>query len=184
MFGHGHTLLFLKRHLFNVPYISGHVPSRVFLLSVNVRTPKTCPLFLIKLLFFTTGIFVHLLYLPVFPVSVIDKPLCLICVHQNLLLGSIINTTAINRSSVNSNCACPDRCRMYIACLDLRLVTAHMRRLVRTYLVRIFPRNGLATWCKTNHFFKIFPTKEMHSIALIILHVKNGHKDQSVSISF
>ena len=30
-----------------------------------------------------------------FPVSVIDKPLCLICVHLNLLLGSIINTTAI-----------------------------------------------------------------------------------------
>ena len=48
---------FLKRHLFNVPYVSGHVPNRVFLLSVNVRTPKTCPLFLIKLLFFTTGIF-------------------------------------------------------------------------------------------------------------------------------
>ena len=46
--------LFLKRHLFYVPYISGHVPYRVFLLSVNIRTPKTCPLFLIKLLFFTT----------------------------------------------------------------------------------------------------------------------------------
>ena len=45
---------FLKRHLFYVPYISGHVPNRVFLLSVNVRTPKTCPLFLIKLLIFTT----------------------------------------------------------------------------------------------------------------------------------
>ena len=45
---------FLKRHLFYVPYISGHVPYRVFLLSVNVRTPKTCPLFLMKLLFFTT----------------------------------------------------------------------------------------------------------------------------------
>ena len=57
MVGHGHTLFFLKRHLFNVPYISGHVSNRVFLLSVNVRTAKTCPLFLIKLLFFTTGIF-------------------------------------------------------------------------------------------------------------------------------
>ena len=34
------TLFFLKRHLFVVPYISGHVPYRVFLLSVNVRTPK------------------------------------------------------------------------------------------------------------------------------------------------
>ena len=66
---------------------------------------------------------------------------------------------------------------MYIACLDLRLVTAHMRRLVRTYLVCIFPRKGLSTWCKTNHFFfnskKIFPTEEMHLIPLIILHVKN-----------
>ena len=51
------TLFFLKRHLFNVSYISGHVPYRVVLLSVNVRTPKTCPLFLIKLLFFTSGIF-------------------------------------------------------------------------------------------------------------------------------
>ena len=63
---------FLKRHLFYVPYISGHVPNRVFLLSVNVRTQKTRPLFLIKILFFT----VYLLCLPVFPVSVIDKPLC------------------------------------------------------------------------------------------------------------
>ena len=45
---------FLKRHLFYVPYISGQVPYRVFLLSINVRTPKTCPLFLIKLQFFTT----------------------------------------------------------------------------------------------------------------------------------
>ena len=48
---------FLKRHLFYVPYISGHVPNSIFLLSVNVWTPKPCPLFLIKLLFFTTGIF-------------------------------------------------------------------------------------------------------------------------------
>ena len=64
---------------------------------------------------------------------------------------------------------------------------AHVRRLVRTYLVRIFPRRGLSTWCKTNLFFnsrKIFPTKEMHSIALIILYVKNWPKDQRVSISF
>ena len=30
---------------------------------------------------------------------------------------------------------------------------AHMRSLVRTYLVRIFPRKGLSTWCKTNFFF-------------------------------
>ena len=72
---------FLKRHIFYVPYTSGHVPSRAYLLSVNVRTPKTCPLFLIKLLFFNTDIFC-LLCLPVFPVSVsvIDKPFCLICI--------------------------------------------------------------------------------------------------------
>ena len=60
IFGHhkcSDTLFFLKRYLFNVPYTSRHLPYRVFLLSVNVRTPKTCPLFLIKPLFFTTGIF-------------------------------------------------------------------------------------------------------------------------------
>ena len=79
---------------------------------------------------------------------------------------NIINATAINHSSVYSNCACPGRCRMFIVCLDLRLVTAHMRRLVRTYLVRIFPRKGLSTWCKTNLFFfnsrKTFPTKALN----------------------
>ena len=48
---------FLKRHLFYVPYISRHVPNRVFLLSINVRTQKTGPVFLIKLSFFTTEIF-------------------------------------------------------------------------------------------------------------------------------
>ena len=58
---------FLKRHLFHVPYISGHVPNRVFLLSINVRThthtQKTCHLFLIKLPFFTTEIFwLHALF--------------------------------------------------------------------------------------------------------------------------
>ena len=55
VFGHhkcSDTLFFLKRYLFNVPYTSRHLPYRVFLLSVNVRTPKTCPLFLIKPLFF------------------------------------------------------------------------------------------------------------------------------------
>ena len=49
--------IFLKRHLFYGPYISVHVPNRVFLLSVNVGTHKTRPLFLIKILFFTAGIF-------------------------------------------------------------------------------------------------------------------------------
>ena len=48
---------FLKRHLFNVPYISGHVSNRLFLLSVNVRPQKTRPLFLIKILFFTAGLY-------------------------------------------------------------------------------------------------------------------------------
>ena len=52
-----------------------------------------------------------------------------------------------------------------------------MRRLVITYLVGTFPRKGLSIRCKTNLFFffnsrKIFPTKEMHSVALILLHVK------------
>ena len=51
--------------------------------------------------------------------------------------------------------------------------------IVRTNIVCTFPRKGLSTWCKTNLFFfffnsrKIFPTKEMHSVTLIILHVKN-----------
>ena len=30
----------------------------------------------------------------------------------------------------------------------------YRNRLVRTYLVCIFPKKGLSTWCKTNHFFK------------------------------
>ena len=38
--------------------------------------------------------FVYLLCLPVFPVSVIDKPLCLMCPLKSIV-GSIINTTAI-----------------------------------------------------------------------------------------
>ena len=70
---------FLKRHLFYVPYISGHVSNRVFVLSINVRTQITCPLFLIKLLFSLPEYFVYLPCLPVFPVSVVDKPLCPVC---------------------------------------------------------------------------------------------------------
>ena len=31
--------------------------------------------------------FVYLLCLPVFPVSVIDKPFCLICVHYKIFCG-------------------------------------------------------------------------------------------------
>ena len=34
------------------------------------------------------------------------------------------------------------------------------------------------------NFRKIFPTKEMHSIALILHVKKTGNKDQSVSVSF
>ena len=36
--------------------------------------------------------FVYLLCLPVFPVRVIDKQLCPVCIHSNLLLGSSINS--------------------------------------------------------------------------------------------
>ena len=76
----GHPL-FSEKTPINVPYTSRHLPYRVFLLSVNVRTPKTCPLFLIKPLFSLLEYFVCLLCLPVFPVSVLDKPFCLIRVH-------------------------------------------------------------------------------------------------------
>ena len=56
-------------------------PYRVFMLSVNVRTQK-CPLFLVKLLFFTSGIFcIFALFTCVSNYSVIDKPLCPVCVH-------------------------------------------------------------------------------------------------------
>ena len=48
---------FLKRHLFYVPYISGHVPNRVFLLFINVRTQKNMPLIFHKTSIFTTAIF-------------------------------------------------------------------------------------------------------------------------------
>ena len=66
----------------------------------------------------------------------------------------------------------------YVNCIGKYICqAAHMCMPVRTYLDHIFPRKGLSTWSKTNLFFfnsrKIFPTKEMHSIILIILHVKN-----------
>ena len=127
-----------------------------------------------------------------FPVNVIDKPLCLICVHYNLLLSSFINSIerkpVVGKFELRMSRPLPHVYRLsrhaqfvsfcvnYIGKYICQ--AAHMRRLVRTYLVRIFPRKGLSTWCKTILFFffnsrKIFPTKEMHSIALIILHVKN-----------
>ena len=69
----GHPLFFLKRHLFYVRYISGHVPNMVFLLSVNVRTQKIMPLISHKTFNFH---YRNTLYicscLHVFPVSVID----------------------------------------------------------------------------------------------------------------
>ena len=120
-----------------------------------------------------------------FPVSVIDKPLCLICVYSNLLLGSIINIIAskpvVDKFELRMSRRLPHvyrLSRLYVNYICKYICqAAHMRMLVRTYLVRIFPRKGLSTWCKTNLLFlnsrKIFPTKEMYSIELIILHVKN-----------
>ena len=72
---------FLKRHLFYVPYISGHVPNRVFLLSIHVRTQKTDPLFLIKLSFFTTEIFWQFPLFTCVSGSETDNPLCPVCVQ-------------------------------------------------------------------------------------------------------
>ena len=73
---------FLKRHQFYVPYISGHVPNRVFLLSINVRTQKkTGPLFLIKLSFFTTEIFWQFALFTCVSGSETDNPLCPVCVQ-------------------------------------------------------------------------------------------------------
>ena len=58
---------FLKRHLFYVPYISGHVPNRVFLLSINVRTQKNRSLISHKTFIFSLPkYFGNLLCLPVF----------------------------------------------------------------------------------------------------------------------
>ena len=67
---------FLKRHLFYVPYISGHVPNRVFLLSINVRTQKTGLLFHIKLSFFNTEIFWQLALFTCVSGSETDSLLC------------------------------------------------------------------------------------------------------------
>ena len=139
--------------------------------------------------------FVYLLCLLVLPVSVIDKPLCLKSVHKYLLLGSIINSIVrkpvVSKFELRMSRQLPHVYRLsryvqfasfYVNYIGKDICqAAHMRMLVRTYLDRIFPRKGLSTWCKTNLFFfffffnsgKIFPVKEMHSIVLIILHVKN-----------
>ena len=125
-----------------------------------------------------------------FPVSVIDKQLCLISLHKYLLLGSIINSIVrkpvIGKFELRMSRPLQHVYRLsrhaqfvsfYVNCIGKYICqAAHMRMLVRTYLDRIFPR------CKTNLFFfkfysrNIFPTKEMHSIVLIILHVKNWPK--------
>ena len=76
---------FLKRHLFYVPYISGHVPNRVFLLSINVRTQKTGPLFLIKLSFFTTELFWQIALFTCVSGSETDNPLYPVSVQLKLL---------------------------------------------------------------------------------------------------
>ena len=158
---------FLKRHLFYVPYISVHLPYRVFLLSVNVRTPKTCPLFLIKPSIFHYRNILYICCLPVFPVSVIDKPLYLISAHKYLWLGSIINSIVrkpvVGKFELRMSRPLPHVYRLsrhaqfvsffvnYIGKYICQ--AAHMRMIVRTYLDRIFPRKGLSTWCKTNFFF-------------------------------
>ena len=115
-----------------------------------------------------------------FPVSVIDKPSCLICVHYNLLLGSIINSIArkpvVGKFELRMSRPLPHVYRLsrhaqfvsfYVNHISKYICqAAHMRRLFRTYYVHIFPRKGLSTRCKTNLFFfysrQIFPTKEMH----------------------
>ena len=105
-----------------------------------------------------------------FPVSLIDKPLCLICIHYNLVLGSIINSIVrkpvVSKFELRISRPLP---HVYHLSRHAQLVSfyvnhigkyicqaAHMHRLVRTYLVRIFPRKGLSTWCKTNLFFFLF----------------------------
>ena len=99
---------------------------------------KHVPYFPLNFYFSLPEYFVYLLCLPVFLVSVI---------------GSIINTTAI-KTVVGKFELRMSRPLPHVNHLcRLGLVTAHMRRLVRIYLVRIFPRKGLSTWCKTNHFF-------------------------------
>ena len=116
-----------------------------------------------------------------FPVSVVDKPLCWVAMNSverkpvggKFELRMPLPLPHVYRLSRHAqyvsyymNSICKYICQ-----------AAHMRRLVRSYLVCTFPRKRLSTWCKTNRSFlnsrKIFPTKEMHSIALIILHVRN-----------
>ena len=134
---------------------------------------KHVPYFSLNFCFSLPEYFVYLLCLPVFPVSVI---------------GSIINTTAIktvvgkfelrmSRPLPHVNRLCRPAigsCAYAQASQDL--LSSHISEERFVYLVQ-----------NESFFFnsrKIFPTKEMHTIALIILHVKTGYKDQSVSISF
>ena len=72
----GHSIFFLKRHLFYVPYISGHVPNRVFLLSINVRTQKIRSLISHKTFIFSTEIFWQFALFTCVSGSETDNPLC------------------------------------------------------------------------------------------------------------
>ena len=79
-----------------------------------------------------------------FPVSVIDKPLCPVCVHQNLLLGSSINSIArkpvVSRFELRTSLLLPHVCVLsghaqfvsYYVNYICRYIcqAAHMRRLV------------------------------------------------------
>ena len=72
---------FLKRHLFYVPYISGHIHNGIFAVRKCSDTKNLSLISHKTSIFSLPEYFVFLLCLPVFPVSAIDKPLCLISVH-------------------------------------------------------------------------------------------------------
>ena len=61
-------------------------------------------------IFHYRNIFGNMLCLSVFPASEIDNPLCL------RPIKSFGTASRENRSSVNSHCACPDRCYVYHLC--------------------------------------------------------------------
>ena len=122
---------------------------------------------------FTPEYFVYLLCLPVFPVSVIDKPLCPVCVHLNLLLGSYINSIArkpvVSRFDYHVNYICRYICQ-----------AAHMRRIVSHIPEEWF----------VNESFYFYFQKDIPNGRNALNRTDNtpcqktGRKDQSVSISF
>ena len=95
-----------------------------------------------------------------FPVSVIDKSLCLISLHKYLLLGSIINSIVrkpvVGKFELRMSRSLPHVYRLsihaqfvsfYVNCIGKYVCqAADMPMLVRIYLDHIFPR------CKTNLF--------------------------------